>query len=69
MRAILIGAQSEALILDPTYTGKAMAGFIHQAKAAGTSGTRLFLHTGGTPAIFAYERELTAAAKRFEPAG
>jgi len=64
LRAILIGARTEALILDPIYTGKAMAGFIRQAKAAGAIGTRLFLHTGGAPAIFAYERELTAVAER-----
>ena len=65
LRAILIGARTEALILDPTYTGKAMAAFIHQAKAASGSGACLFIHTGGTPAIFVYESELTAAAKRY----
>ena len=62
--AILLAARTEALILDPTYTGKAMAGFIHQAKAAGGTGTRIFIHTGGTPAIFAYENEMTEAAGR-----
>jgi D-cysteine desulfhydrase/L-cysteate sulfo-lyase len=62
LRAILLAARTEALILDPTYTGKAMAGFIHQAKAAEGTGARLFIHTGGTPAIFAYENELTGAA-------
>jgi len=62
LSAIVLAARTEALILDPTYTGKAMAGFIDQAKAAGASGTRIFIHTGGTPAIFAYENELTEAA-------
>ena len=64
LRAILLAARTEALILDPTYTGKAMAGFIHRAKAAGGTGARIFVHTGGTPAIFAYEKELTEAAGR-----
>ncbi len=64
LRAIVIGARTEALILDPTYTGKAMAGFLHRAKAAGAEGARIFIHTGGAPAIFAYERELTEAAER-----
>lgn len=62
LRAILLAARTEALILDPTYTGKAMAGFIHSAKAADGAGARIFIHTGGTPAIFAYESELTEAA-------
>ncbi len=64
LSAILLAARTEALILDPTYTGKAMAGFVDQAKAAGGTGARIFIHTGGTPAIFAYENELTEAAGR-----
>lgn len=64
LRAILLAARTEALILDPTYTGKAMAGFIQRAERAEASGARIFLHTGGTPAIFAYENELTEAAGR-----
>ncbi|HSG94535.1 MAG TPA: D-cysteine desulfhydrase family protein [Afifellaceae bacterium] len=64
LQAILLAARTEALILDTTYTGKAMAGFIQQANAADGTGTRIFVHTGGTPAIFAYEKELTEAAGR-----
>jgi D-cysteine desulfhydrase/L-cysteate sulfo-lyase len=62
LRAIVLAARTEALMLDPTYTGKAMAGFIDRAKAADGTGVRIFIHTGGTPAIFAYENELTEAA-------
>jgi D-cysteine desulfhydrase/L-cysteate sulfo-lyase len=69
LRTILLAARTEALILDTTYTGKAMVGFIHQAKAANGAGARIFIHTGGTPAIFAYENELTEAAGRFDEAG
>ena len=69
LRAILLAARTEALMLDPTYTGKAMAGFIHQAKAADGAGARIFIHTGGTPAIFAYENELTEAAGRIDYTG
>ena len=68
LRAILLAARTEALMLDTTYTGKAMASFIDQAKAAG-GGARIFIHTGGTPAIFAYEKELTEVARRFGEAG
>ncbi len=69
LSAILLAARTEALILDPTYTGKAMAGFVDQAKAAGGTSARIFIHTGGTPAIFAYENELTEAAGRFDHTG
>lgn len=49
-------ARTEGIFLDPVYTGKAMAGLIDYAgtgKLAGT-GPVLFLHTGGTPALFVY---------------
>ncbi|MCZ6646338.1 MAG: D-cysteine desulfhydrase family protein [SAR324 cluster bacterium] len=65
LAAILRGARSEGLMLDPTYTGKSMAGFIQQAEHSGPDSTLLFIHTGGTPAIFAYEKELAAAVDKF----
>jgi len=52
--AILTGASREALMLDPVYSGKAMAGFLDRARKAAADETLVFLHTGGTPAIFAY---------------
>jgi len=54
-RAVLLAARCEGLLLDPVYTGKAMAGLV-AARAAGSLGptTRtVFLHTGGLPALFA----------------
>jgi len=59
--AILTGARTEALMLDPTYSGKAMAGLMDRAKAMGEGKTLIFVHTGGTPAIFAYEKDLQTA--------
>ena len=59
--AMRMAAQSEGLILDPVYTAKAFRGFLECAKAAEEGQSLLFLHTGGTPAIFGYERELSAA--------
>jgi 1-aminocyclopropane-1-carboxylate deaminase/D-cysteine desulfhydrase-like pyridoxal-dependent ACC family enzyme len=63
MDAIEIAALDEGLILDPVYTGKAMAGLIGHAREgrfqAGDS--VVFLHTGGTPALFAYHREMVEA--------
>ncbi len=56
-------ARDEGLILDPVYTAKAMAGCIERAKDSSEADGRrlLFIHTGGQPALFAYERALTAA--------
>jgi D-cysteine desulfhydrase family pyridoxal phosphate-dependent enzyme len=61
LQAILTAARTEGLILDPVYTGKAMAGFIHRARQANSSHL-LFIHTGGTPAIFGYQNDLSKAA-------
>jgi len=65
MQAILVGARTEALMLDPTYTGKSMAGFMARASEAKQGSTLVFLHTGGTPAIFAYEPAFEQAFEKF----
>ncbi|HSP99069.1 MAG TPA: D-cysteine desulfhydrase family protein [Candidatus Dormibacteraeota bacterium] len=52
--AITMAARLEGLVLDPVYTGKAMAGLI-AARRSGHIGpeTRVvFVHTGGLPALF-----------------
>ncbi len=54
-------ARAEGLILDPVYTGKTFAGFIQRAREAGPGRTLLFIHTGGTPALFAYGAAFAAA--------
>jgi L-cysteate sulfo-lyase len=56
VEAISMAARLEALIVDPVYSGKALAGLIGLSKAGrfSPSDNVLFLHTGGTPAIYAY---------------
>jgi methionine-S-sulfoxide reductase len=46
----------EGILLDPVYTGKAMAGMIGHIRRGdiGSGETIIFLHTGGTPALFAH---------------
>ena len=58
--AMSMVARLEALLLDPVYTGKAMAGLIaHVRSGRIAAGSRvLFLHTGGLPALFAYAHRL-----------
>lgn len=53
-RAIRLAARAEALMLDPVYTGKCMAGALNLAGNHRSDQNILFIHTGGTPAIFAY---------------
>ena len=64
-KAIVLGAQTEGLMLDPVYTGKAMAALIHHAETADDSCTFMFLHTGGLPAIFGYQKVIEEALSLF----
>lgn len=62
--AIDVAARLEGLILDPVYSGKAMAGLI-AARKEGTIGRDdrvVFLHTGGMPALFSNRYESWIAA-------
>ncbi len=62
LEAIEMAARLEALILDPVYTGKTMAGFLQRARDdAGGDKALMFVHTGGSPAVFGYGQTLTKA--------
>ena len=56
MEAVKLLAQLEGILLDPVYTGKAMAGLIDgiNQKRFKDEGPILFIDTGGAPALFAY---------------
>lgn len=53
--AIKLVGRTEGILLDPTYTGKAMAGFLSGLQNRQFDGCKriIFLHTGGEPAFFA----------------
>lgn len=51
--AISFLAKSEAIFLDPIYTGKAFAGLMNLALKSELQGRTLFWHTGGFPGVFA----------------
>lgn len=61
--ALRLAAESEGLILDPVYSGKALAGLIDLVRRGRLTAAErvIFLHTGGTPALFAYAEELGLA--------
>ena len=52
--ALDLAARHEGLLLDPVYSGKAMAGLVAAVRESRlpSDGRIVFLHTGGLPAIF-----------------
>ena len=63
IEALKLVAQTEGIFLDAVYTSKAFAGLIdhiRQGKIASDE-TVIFLHTGGTPTLFAYSDEFSAS--------
>ena len=60
LEAMRLAARTEGLILDPVYTGKAMAGLIDHARRGlfDANSTVVFIHTGGLPAMFAFSEEI-----------
>lgn len=56
VEAVKLTASLEGILLDPVYTGKAMAGLIGLIRQGRFKDSEnvLFVHTGGTPALFAY---------------
>lgn len=63
--AIALTAQTEGILLDPVYTGRAMGGLIDMIRIGVIKKTDsvLFWHTGGAPALFAYSNDLDFAQK------
>jgi len=70
--AVRLLAQTEGILLDPVYSGKAMAGLIDLIRkgALGKGQTVVFLHTGGAVGLFGYteflENSLAQAASQAE---
>jgi L-cysteate sulfo-lyase len=62
--AVMLLARHEGILLDPVYTGKAMAGLIDLIRrgAFGKDENVVFIHTGGQAGLFAYKDFLTQAA-------
>jgi L-cysteate sulfo-lyase len=57
--ALKLAARTDALLLDPVYTGKAMKGLIALAHQGAFDGeTVVFLHTGGAQGLFGYQAEM-----------
>ena len=63
MEAIKLTARMEGILLDPIYSGKGMAGLIGLVRQNffKPNDNVLFLHTGGSAALFAYEGQILAS--------
>jgi len=57
VEAVKLVARTEGILLDPVYTGKAMAGLLDLIRKGFFKATDkvLFVHTGGSPALYAYQ--------------
>lgn len=62
--AVLMLARLEGLLFDPVYSGKALAGLIDLVRSGAFDGASniVFLHTGGSAALFAYRRQLDVSS-------
>jgi len=58
--AVRLLARLECILMDPVYTGKAMAGLIDLVRRGHFSPEEkvLFVHTGGSPALYAYMADI-----------
>jgi L-cysteate sulfo-lyase len=56
IEAVELVARREGILLDPVYTGKAMAGMIGMLRGRrfGADEDVIFIHTGGSAALFGY---------------
>jgi L-cysteate sulfo-lyase len=57
LEALRMAARLEALVLDPVYSAKGLAGLLAMVRAGrwGAGQDVVFVHTGGAPALFAHE--------------
>jgi len=62
LEAIRLCAETEAILLDPVYSGKGMAGLVDLCRRGvfGRDQNVVFVHTGGQAALFAYENVLVS---------
>jgi L-cysteate sulfo-lyase len=67
--AILLAARTEGIFLDPTYTGRALAGLVAlcAGQAIRPGQVTVFLHTGGLPALLAHPELAPPAAGSLTP--
>lgn len=65
LEALVLAARTEGLILDPAYTGKALAGLIRHASEGHLRNTDnvVFIHSGGGPGFFGHGAAVARALR------
>ena len=65
MEATRLAARTEGILLDPTYTSKVMGGMIRLIRQRKFTPEQklVFIHSGGTPILFARHRFFAADAR------
>jgi L-cysteate sulfo-lyase len=63
MDALTLAARTEGIVLDPIYTGRALAGLIAAVKDCDIVGGRptIFVHSGGMPGLFGHAATVAMA--------
>lgn len=62
--AVRLAGRCEGLVLDPVYTGKALAGLAASVGAAvPRGGSAVFIHSGGAPSLFLHAADIAGAAE------
>ncbi|MFD9736400.1 pyridoxal-phosphate dependent enzyme [Umezawaea sp. NPDC059074] len=63
MAALELTARTEGIVLDPVYTGRAMAGLVAAVREGSVAAGRrtVFLHTGGLPGLFGHPEAVARA--------
>jgi len=63
MAALELTARTEGIVLDPVYTGRAMAGLVAAVREGSVVAGRrtVFLHTGGLPGLFGHPEAVARA--------
>ena len=69
--AVELAARYEGLLLDPVYTGRAMAGLIDLIRKGEFAKDEniIFWHTGGAAALYAYANQLMGLPVKDQPTG
>lgn len=69
--ALLLAGRNEGLLFDPIYSGKALAGMFAQLRAGRwrKDAPLVFLHSGGTPGLFAHAATLAPWISEMHKAG
>ena len=65
MEVLALAARTEGIVLDPVYTGRALAGLVAEVRDGGIAAESMtvLMHTGGLPGLFGHDEFLDRLGK------